>query len=137
MPIGTAGAIAIGLAVAAGFGAGWGLRPVPDTADVMAEQTAAIEVLGDSLATVAEAAGRPIVLDAETRASLAEIPPQCVTVLGGDPMSAACGWASCIRYGVQSAQRPECRAIEAAMLSEAAGCPVATQAPANATETPR
>ena len=55
MPIGTAGAIAIGLAVAAGFGAGWGLRPVPDTADVMAEQTAAIEALTAGSADLVEA----------------------------------------------------------------------------------
>ena len=58
---------------AAGFGAGWGLRPVPDTADAIEEVAATIEAQGEAIASVAEAAGRPVVIDAELRSTLAEV----------------------------------------------------------------
>ena len=31
-------------------------------------------------------------------------------------MSPACAWATCIQYGQSSAQRPECREVESAMV---------------------
>ena len=93
------------------------------TADALAEQTAAIEAQGDALAAVAESAGRPVVIDAELRAELARVPVQCIRDMGGDPMAPACAWATCLQYGQSSAQRPECRAVEAAMVAALNGCP--------------
>ena len=135
MPIGTAGAIAIGLAVAAGFGAGWGLRPVPDTADVMAEQTAAIEALTAGSADLVEAASRPVVIDAEIRDALASTPPACGAA--GDALSLECLVSQCWQYGQSSAQRPACLPFEVELVRQkAASCP-SSQAAANATETDR
>jgi hypothetical protein len=108
---------------AAGFGAGWGLRPVPDTADAIEEVAATIEAQGEAIASVAEAAGRPVVIDAELRSTLAEVPVQCRTGAGGDPMSPACQWATCLQYGQSSANRPECSTVSAAMIEALAGCP--------------
>lgn len=93
------------------------------TADALAEQTAAIEAQGDALAAVAESAGRPVVIDAELRAELARVPVQCLRDMGGDPMSPACAWSTCLQYGQSAAQRPECRAVEAAMVAALDGCP--------------
>lgn len=113
------------IAAAAGFGAGWAVRAGKDdaTAEALAEQTRTLEAQGAALAAVAagqaqiaEAAGRPVVLDAELRATLAQTPVQCRADAGGDARSAACAWATCLQYGQSSAQRPECRAVEAAML---------------------
>ena len=55
-----------------------------------------------------EAAAKPVVLDAELRASLASTPVQCVTELGGDPMSIQCAWASCGAFSQSDAGRLEC-----------------------------
>lgn len=113
------------LSALAGFGAGWAVRAQRDdaTAEALAEQTRALEAQGAALAAVAAgqveiaaAASRPVVLDAELRASLAATPIQCRAEAGGDPKAAACAWATCLQYGQSSAQRPECRAVEAAML---------------------
>ncbi len=56
-------------------------------------------------------ATKPIVIDAEIKATLAEIPVQCRKQMGGDPMSVQCQWASCLQYGQSTAQRPECSAV--------------------------
>ena len=58
-----------------------------------------------------EAVNKPVVIDAELRATLAEIPVQCLKDYGGDPNSVQCQWATCLQYGQSSAQRPECSDI--------------------------
>lgn len=113
-------------ALGVGFGAGWGLKP-DKAAKVLQEQAVAIEKINTSqanlLTTVSEGqarileqASRPVVLDAELRASLAQIPIQCVREAGGDPLSVSCQWATCLQFGQSSAQRPECRKIEDLMV---------------------
>ena len=106
----------------AGGGFVAGRATAPDTSEALAEQTAAIEAQGVAIAAVAESAGRPVVIDAEIRDTLAQVPPQCRTP-HGDPLSPACAWATCLQYGQSSAQRPECRAVEAAMVEAMQGCP--------------
>ena len=59
---------------------------------------------------------QPIVLDAELKATLAEVPVQCRVDLKGDPNSVQCQWATCLQFGQSSAQRPECRQIEQLMV---------------------
>lgn len=110
------------LLAAGGFVAGRATAPA-DPSEALAEQTAAIQAQGDALAAVAEAAGRPVVIDAELRATLAQVPVQCLRDMGGDPMTPACAWATCLQYGQSAAQRPECRAVEAAMVDALNGCP--------------
>ena len=63
-----------------------------------------------------EQATRPIVIDAEIRDDLAQVPIQCRKESGGDPMSPLCAWATCLQYGQSTAQRPECEDVRDAML---------------------
>ena len=135
MPVGTTVAIIVSLSAVVlaggGFLAGRGTAPddVEQVAGLVEAQSVQLDVLGDQMVDVANAAGRPVTLDAETRAALAQTPPQCVQVLGGDPLSPACAWATCLQYGQSSAQRPECRAVEASYLATVEGCPEPAQAP--------
>ena len=78
------------------------------TADVVERQTELIGELQDGQRALVEAAARPVVLDAELRASLASTPVQCVAELGGDPMSIQCAWATCGAFGQSDAGRLEC-----------------------------
>jgi hypothetical protein len=94
-----------------------------DPSDALAEQTAAIQAQGASIAAVSELVGRPVVIDAELRATLAEVPVQCRRDMGGDPMGVSCQWATCLQFGQSAAQRPECRAVEALMVESLGGCP--------------
>lgn len=108
--------VAVLASLGAGFGAGYGLRGSRE-ADALAAHGEALEALTDGQRDLLEAAARPVVLDASIRADLAQVPFQCRTDQGGDPMSPACAWATCLQYGQSSAQRPECREVEAAMVS--------------------
>ena len=109
--------IIVGLAVLASLGAGFGVgrATAPGDAEELAEVRGLVEAQGAAIERVAEAAGRPVVIDAEIRETLAETPPQCRS--GQDPAGLACAWATCLQYGQSSAQRPECRAVEAAYLA--------------------
>ena len=78
------------------------------TAKVVEHQTELIGELQDGQRALVEAAARPVVLDAELRASLASTPVQCVAELGGDPMSIQCAWATCGAFGQSDAGRLEC-----------------------------
>lgn len=107
-------------ALATGFGAGWGLKP-DSTADALEAQAVALADLQASTQQVVEASNRPIVIDAELRSELAQVPVQCRKDAGGDPRSPECAWATCLQFGQSSAQRPECRAVEVLMIDEFKG----------------
>lgn len=107
--------IAVVAALAAGFGAGWGLKP-DASVKALEAQTEAIEALQEGQSKMLENASKPIVIDAELKATLAEVPVQCRKDLGGDPTSVQCQWATCLQFGQSSAQRPECRAVETLMV---------------------
>ena len=98
-----------------GLGFVAGRATAPGDAEELAEVRGLVEAQGAAIERVAEAAGRPVVIDAEIRETLAETPPQCRS--GQDPTGLACAWATCLQYGQSSAQRPECRAVEAAYLA--------------------
>ena len=87
------------------------------TQDVLAEQTLLIAELQEGQRAMIEAAGKPVVIDAEVRAALASVPPACVKGLGGDPMTAQCLLQTCWAFGQSSAQRPDCDAAEAAAVA--------------------
>lgn len=107
--------VAVVASLAAGFGAGWGLKP-DDTAKALEAQAVALADLQAGQVQLVEASARPVVLDAELRSELAQVPVQCRKDAGGDPRSPECAWATCLQFGQSSAQRPECRAVEALML---------------------
>ena len=100
----------------AGFGAGWGLKP-DDAHQALEAQAQTLADLSAGQQALVEASGRPVVIDAELRSTLAEVPVQCREGAGGDPMSVQCQWATCLQYGQSSAQRPECREVEKLMVS--------------------
>ena len=77
-----------------------------------------IAELQDGQRQLVEAAGKPVVIDAEVRAALANVPPACVVSLGGDPMTAACSMQLCWSYGQSSAQRPPCDEVTEAALRD-------------------
>lgn len=108
----------IAIVVAAGGGVGVGMAVKGDgSAKALEAQAATLEALSEGQAKLAEQASKPVVLDAELRQDLAKVPVQCRKSEGGDPMSAACAWATCLQYGQSSAQRPECREVEKLMVS--------------------
>ena len=111
----TAIVVVVVASLAAGFGAGWGLKPDASVKALQA-QTEAIEALQAGQTAILAEASKPVVLDAELKATLAEVPVQCRTDLGGDPNSVTCQWATCLQFGQSSAQRPECRQVEQLMV---------------------
>jgi len=113
---------AFALAILAGFGAGWGLKP-DDATEALQAQTATLTEVYDGQQQLLELGSRPVVIDAELRSTLAEVPVQCRADAGGDPNSVQCQWATCLQYGQSSAQRPECREVEALMVAALTGCP--------------
>ena len=78
------------------------------THKVIEEQTLMIGAIQDGQRDLLEAASKPVVLDAELKASLAQVPVQCIETAGGDAMSVQCAWATCAAFGQSSANRPEC-----------------------------
>lgn len=109
--------IAVVVSVGAGFGAGWGLKP-DATVKVLEAQAQSIDAILDGQTEILVEASKPVVIDAEIKATLAEIPVQCRTKMGGDPMSVQCQWASCLQYGQSAAQRPECSDIKDLLVTE-------------------
>jgi hypothetical protein len=90
-----------------GFVAGRATAPdsVEQVEGLVLAQSAQLEAQGRTLAELAEAAGRPVVIDAEIRETLAETPPQCRS--GQDPAGLACAWATCLQYVSSMAQPAE------------------------------
>ena len=111
----TAIVVVVVASLGVGFGAGWGLKP-DASVKALEAQTEAIEALQAGQSQMLENATRPIVIDAELRSTLAEVPVQCRKVAGADPMGVACQWATCLQFGQSSAQRPECRQVEQLMV---------------------
>lgn len=107
--------VAVVASLGVGFGAGWGLKP-DDTSKALEAQAETLRALSDGQAKLVEGAARPVVIDAELKATLAEIPVQCRKDMGGDPNTATCMWATCLQFGQSSAQRPECRQVEQLMV---------------------
>jgi hypothetical protein len=98
-------------ALAAGFGAGWGLRK-DQGADLLKAQAQSIDTIIDHQTEIITKLNEPVVIDAEIRATLAQTPPSCVTALGGDPSGPACLMVTCWSYGQTAAQRPECHDLQ-------------------------
>ena len=114
----TATVLILCLLVAGGGGVGVGIAIKSDsTAKALEAQAATLEEQGKAIALVAEQAGRPVVIDAELRSTLAEVPVQCRTDAGGDPTSIFCTWASCNAYSQSAANRPECSEITKAIVA--------------------
>ena len=120
--------IAVIVSTGAGIGAGVGIaggQHAKHTAKALEAHSASIVALQEGQAALLETATRPIVIDAEIRDQLADVPVQCRTAAGGDPMSPECQWATCLQYGQSSAQRPECEDVRDLMVESLRGraCP--------------
>lgn len=110
--------LVIGALFLFGGGVGVGVAVSRDrTADVVEKQTELIGELQDGQRALVEASSKPLVIDAEVRASLARVPPACVEALGGSPLSPICSLQYCWSMGVQDGQRPDCDAIEALVVA--------------------
>lgn len=112
----TAIVIVVVASLGVGFGAGWGLKP-DASVKALEAQTEAIKELQQGQTAMLEQASKPVVIDAELKATLAEVPVQCRKDMGGDPNTAMCMWATCLQFGQSSAQRPECRQVEELMVT--------------------
>jgi hypothetical protein len=122
-------AIAVVVSAAAGFGAGWGLKPDTSVGAIEA-QTEAIAVLSDGNQKLVEEVQRVALEEAERETlisdKLTDVPPQCIEELGGDPMSAVCAWAWCVRDGESNAQRCQEQTLQAYLIAQwqaEAACP--------------
>jgi hypothetical protein len=101
----TAVVIALFVGVGAGFGAGVGVSGLSQSkasSEAIQAQADNITALQEGQAAILENATRPIILDAELKSQLAEVPVQCRTEAGGDPASVQCQWATCLQYGPSS-----------------------------------
>lgn len=112
----TAIVVVVVASLGVGFGAGWGLKP-DASVKALEAQTEAIKELQQGQTAMLEQASKPVVIDAELKATLAEVPVQCRKDMGGDPNTAMCMWATCLQFGQSSAQRPECRQVEELMVT--------------------
>lgn len=117
------------VALGGGFAAG---RATSDrgTARALEAQAQLLRDQGATLVALQEQAGRPVVLDAELRATLAQTPPACLPDLGGDPAGPACLMVTCWSYGQSAAQRPECARLQDAVLEVLVAGWAASDAPA-------
>ena len=105
-------AIIIGGVLLFGGGVGVGIAVNRDkTAKIIEHQTAMIAGIQDGQRELVEAASKPIILDAELRASLAATPVQCVESLGGSALSLQCSWATCGAFNQSDAGRVECSGL--------------------------
>lgn len=112
-----------------GGGVGVGVAVSRDrTAAAVEAQTELIGEIQDGQRAIVEAAGRPVVIDAEVRASLADVPVQCLREMGGSPLSVHCAWATCLQHGASSANRPECSDLSDALVEALQATPEPTPA---------
>ena len=97
-------------ALGVGFGAGWGLKPDAGVKAIEA-QTEAIKELNHGNEALVTKVQEVAVEDAKRESAIADkltdMPPPCITEVGGDPMSLQCMWALCIRTGETDKQRCE------------------------------
>lgn len=114
-------AIAVVVSALAGFGAGWGLKPDASVESIEA-QTEAIATLSEGNKTLVAEVQRVAIEEAERETLIADkltdTPPQCISELGGDPMSAECAWAWCVRDGESDAQRCQEQTLQAYLIAQ-------------------
>lgn len=117
----TIAAIAVLASLGIGFGAGWGLKPDAGAKAIEA-QTAAIEALQTGNTELVSEVQRVALEEAQRDTKIADkltnIPPQCVTEMGGDPMSIECAWAWCVRTGESDKQRCESSKLADELISK-------------------
>ena len=102
--------IAVLASLGVGFGAGWGLKPDAGVKAIEA-QTEAIKELNNGNAELVTKV-QEVAIEESKRESviadkLTDMPPRCISEVGGDPMSLQCMWALCIRTGETDKQRCE------------------------------
>lgn len=113
-------AIAVIASLAAGFGAGWGLKPDAGAKAIQA-QTQVIEALQEGNAALVSEVQQVALEEAARETKIADkltnVPPQCIKELGGDPMTLECAWAWCVRTGESDKQRCEQTGLTTELIS--------------------
>lgn len=121
-------AIAAIVAAGAGFGAGWGLKP-DASVKALEAQTESIEAMAEGNKDLVVEVQKVALAEAEKEAAIADkltdVPPPCLSEIGGNPMSLQCSWALCIRTGETDKQRCEPSKLTDALIAEYASksCP--------------
>lgn len=120
-------AITILATLGAGFGAGWAVKP-DASVKALEQNNQTIEKLSAGnrqlVAEVQRVALEEAARDTMIADKLTETPPQCLTELGGDPMSPQCAWAWCVRDGESDAQRCQEAGLQALLVARwQKGCP--------------
>jgi hypothetical protein len=85
-------AVVVIVAILAGFGAGVGASGVAGqraATKAIESNSAQLETVLDGQTALLELGARPVVIDAELRSTLAEVPVQCREDAGGDPAGGA------------------------------------------------
>jgi hypothetical protein len=102
--------IAVLASLGVGFGAGWGLKPDAGVKAIEA-QTEAIKELNNGNAELVTKVQEVAIEESKRESAIADkltdMPPPCISEVGGDPMSLQCMWALCIRTGETDKQRCE------------------------------
>jgi len=102
--------IAVIASLGVGFGAGWGLKPDAGVKAIEA-QTEAIKELNNGNAELVTKVQEVAIEESKRESAIADkltdMPPPCISEVGGDPMSLQCMWALCIRTGETDKQRCE------------------------------
>lgn len=120
-------AITILATLGAGFGAGWAVKPDASVAALEQNNQTIAKLSQGNRQLVAEV--QRVALEEAARETLiadklTETPPQCLTELGGDPMSPQCAWAWCVRDGESNAQRCQEAGLQALLVARwQKGCP--------------
>lgn len=108
--------VVLGLAlIGGGFFAGRATNK--QTVEALEAQAQILEQQSGALVALQESAGKPVIIDAELRSQLAQIPPACLPDLGGDPEGPACLLVTCWAFTQTSAQRPECGDLQDELIA--------------------
>jgi hypothetical protein len=102
--------VAVLVSTVAGFGAGWGLKP-DSSSEALQASTEQIATLNEGTLKLVEEVQKVAIEEAERETMISDkltsVPPQCIPEIGGDPLSANCAWAWCVRTGETDKQRCE------------------------------
>ena len=101
-------AIVLLVVAGAGFGAGWAVKPAPQTDDILHAHSQSLDAVLDGQTEILMEINQPVVIDAGIRDKLSDTPPVCFD----DSKSMECILLSCWAAGQSTANRPECDDIK-------------------------
>jgi hypothetical protein len=97
-------AVVLIVVAVSGFGAGWAVKPSPQTDEILHAHSQSLDAVLDGQTEMLTEISRPVVIDASIRAKLSDTPSACID----DSKSMECILLSCWAAGQSTANRPEC-----------------------------